>query len=237
MNRSLIGLVAYSVLTGCTPIYTADRPAEYYAQPAATGAVEASLFSSDSAVLTDADIARILTYRYTPPKLSRVAILPFGWSAWSGWSEEMALSTEEVNSKVIATLRASPQVYDASFLPSILVPEKRNAVYLREAAARYQADLLLVFRSACRSFEKYRLFASDETRAFCAVEAIVLDTRTGLVPFVASSTRNYDAKKTEGDLTFQETVLRAQLTAIAAALGEVSTAVVSFLAPKRDAGQ
>jgi len=229
MNRAIV-LLAYVVLAGCASSHTLDRPAEYYGSVAQTTAGEASLFGSDSAVLSDVDIARILAYRYTPPRLSRLAILPFGWNAWSGWSEEMAVSTEEINAKVISALKASPKIYDASFLPSILVPEKRNVPYLREAAARYQADLLLVFRSGCRSFEKYRIFKADQVRAFCNVEAILLDTRTGLVPFVATSSRSYDSAQSEGDLNFREAVLRSQLNAIAAALGEVAGAVVRFLA-------
>ena len=59
--------------------------------------------------------------------------------------------------------------------------------FLREAAARYQADLLLLFRSSCRTFERYRLFEQDQARAFCAVESVMLDVRTGLVPFVATA--------------------------------------------------
>jgi hypothetical protein len=194
------------------------------------GADEPSLFSSDASVLSDADIARIFAYRYTPPGRSRVAILPFGWSEWAGWSEEMALSTQDVNAKVLTVLKASPKIADASFLPSILVPDKRGVAFLREAAARYQADLLLVFRSACRTFEKNRVFRPDEARAFCGIEAVLLDTRTGLVPFTATATRNYDVKQTPEDFNFREAVLRSQLAAIAAALGEVSTQVVGFLA-------
>lgn len=230
MIRSILGLFALFTFAGCTTYTPAERPATYYEYAAKDGA-EPSLFSSDAAVLTDADITRILAVRYSPPQMSRLAILPFGWSAWSGWSEEMAVATEDINTRVISVLKSSPRLYDASFLPSILVPEKRNVGQLREAAARFQADLLLVFRSSCRSFEKYHVFGSDRTRAFCAVEAVLLDTRTGLVPFVATASKNYDAVQAEGELNFRETMLRSQLSAIAAALGEVSEAVVKFLEP------
>jgi hypothetical protein len=214
-------------VAGCGT-YSASRPEAYYSY-ASTKAGEPSLFSGDAAVLTDEAIGKILQYRYAPPKLSRIAILPFGWSSWSGWSEQMALSTEQVNAQVVAALRSSPKVYDASFLPSILVPEKRSVPFLREAAARYQADLLLVFRSACQSFEKYRLFSSDQTKAYCSVEAVLLDTRTGLVPFVATSMQQYSAKQESEDFNLQEAVLRAQLGALATALGDVSKSVVTFL--------
>lgn len=89
-----------------------------------------------------------------------------------------------------------------------------------------------MFRSACLTFEKNRVFKPDEARAFCGIEAVLLDTRTGLVPFTATATRNYDVKQSPEDFNFREAVLRSQLAAIAAALGEVSTQVVGFLAAR-----
>jgi len=124
----------------------------------------------------------------------------------------------------------------ASILPSVLVPGQRTVPYLREAAARYQADLLLVFRSACRSFERYRLFQSSRARAYCGVEAVLLDVRTGLVPFVATSTQSYDVEESEADLNFRETVLRSQLEAIGAGLLEVSQSVARFIESDDGAG-
>jgi hypothetical protein len=227
MSRAVL-IVAAAALAGCASSSTAPRPFEYYATSPAP-ANEESLFGGDEAVLSDAEIARILEYRYTAPLLTRVALLPFGWSTWSGWSEEMAVSAAAVDADVIATLRGSARIYDASFLPSILVPEKRTVPYLREAAARYQADLLLVFRSGCQSFERYRWVGEDQSRAYCAVEAALLDVRTGLVPFVASSTENYDITESETDLNFRETILRSQLAAIAASLQEIAASVVAFL--------
>lgn len=222
------------LLTGCGTIYTQPRPADYLASTNQATDSDTSLFSSDADVLSDADIARILEYQYTAPPLSRIALLPFGWSAWAGWSEEMALATDAIDSQVLSVLRTSPRIYDASFLPSILVPDQRSVPYLREAAARYQADLLLVFRSSCRSFERYRLFQEDQTRAFCSVEAVLLDIRTGLVPFVANSTQTFEAAQSESDLNFRETIMRSQLDSIATALGEISAAVVQFMEQSRD---
>lgn len=227
MIRTLV-LSICATLAGCTLTQTADRPVDYRDSVQQDSGTE-SLFSSDVSVLSDADIQRILSYEYISPQLSRVALLPFGWSSWSGWSEEMSLSVDAVDAQVLQVLRASPRIFDASFLPSILVPEQRTVGHLREAAARYQADLLLVFRSSCQSFQRYRLFQADQTRSYCSVEAVLLDVRTGLVPFVASSTQNLEAIESEDDLNLRETILRARLRALANALGEVSGAVVQFV--------
>ena len=226
---SMIGLVIL-FLTGCTTVSTNPRPDSYYSGLVSMPEPESgSLFSGDSAVLSDADIANILDYRYESPELSRIALMTVGGDRWSQWSEEMAVATERMRDEVIDKLEASPGVYDASFLPSILVPEKQTVPHLREAAARYQADLLLIYRSYCRSFEKYRLFAADRSKAYCGVEAVLLDARTGLVPYTSLSTRSFTAVKNKEDTNFRETVMTAQLNAVTDALGEVSDGVVGFL--------
>jgi len=228
MQRMLI-LLALLSLGGCAlPTSTPDRPDSYY-QSTSQANTESSLFGGDAEVLSDEAIGRILNHKYEPPALNRVALMPFGREVWSSWSEELSLASDELQDNVIDQLMASPAVYDASYLPSILIPDKHTVPYLREAAARYQADLLLVYRSYCRSFEKYRMFGADESRAFCGVEAVLLDTRTGLVPFTSVATRSFSTKQNDKDLNFRETMLKGQLSAVAQALSDVSAEVVRFL--------
>lgn len=229
MIRLTLFLALAVIAAGCAaPVSTLSRPDTYYesATPAET---DGSLFSGDAETLPDDAIQRILEYQYEPPPLSRIAIMPFGHEAWSTWSEELAVASESLQTRVLDQLRASPKVYDASYLPSILVPRSRTVPHLREAAARYQADLLLVYRSYCQSFDRYRFFAADTSRAYCGVEAVLLDTRTGLVPFTSVATRSYDVVEDEADTNFRETRLRAQLDATAAAMGDVGAEVVRFL--------
>lgn len=227
--RFTILLVSVFLLSGCTTVSPDPRPSAYY-ESATSSQPGSSLFSGDAETLSDDAIQKILAYKYEPPTLSRIALMPFGREIWSSWSEELALASESIQSKVLDRLRASPSVYDASYLPSILVPQTRTVPHLREAAARYQADLLLVYRSYCQSFERYRFFAADKSRAYCGVEAVLLDTRTGLVPFTTVATRTYDVVENATDTNFRETRLRAQLNATADAMGDVSTEIVQFLA-------
>lgn len=211
---------------------SSSGPGSYYAttpHPVRDLDQPVSLFPGDANVLTDEAIGRILNYRYEPPGLSRVALLPVGMEAWGGWSEVLTTATKKIEDDVIATLEASPHVYDAAYLPSVLVPEKRWVPYLREAAARFQADLLFVHRNYCRTFEKYRLFRADRVRALCGVEGVLIDTRTGLVPLTAVTSRTFDIEASADDLNFRETVLKAQLAALAEALGEAVADVVKLL--------
>lgn len=229
MIRRLSVLLLLAIATGCSvPVSTVGRPDAYY-DSLSSDSPTVSLFSGDDAVLSDEEIGRILEYDYSPPALSRIALLPFGRELWSAWSEELSLASEEMESEVIARFVASSRIYDASYLPSILIPDQKTVPYLREAAARYQADLLMVYRSYCRSFERYRLFAADRSRAYCGVEAVLLDTRTGLVPFTSSVIKSFEAAENSADINFRETVLKAQLQATTDALADVSREIVSFL--------
>ncbi len=229
--RIPVTLLLVAACAACTtvPVSTSSRPDAYYAISSPSDP-EGWLFAGDAATLSDEAINRILEYDYSPPPLNRVALMPFGREIWSQWSEELAIASQEMQTAVMDTLTASPKVYDATYLPSILIPESRTVPHLREAAARYQADLLVVYRSFCNSFERYRLFSADRTRAFCGVEAVLLDTRTGLVPFTSVASHSYDVEKNDNDMNFRETILRAQLQATATALGQVSGEIARFLA-------
>ena len=228
--RALVWAVVALTFTGCASVSTTQRPDDYYTYADTSGAGETeTLFAGDAAVLSDDAIRRILDYAYEPPELSRVALLPFGRELWSAWSEELAIASQDLDRKVIDNLQASPRIYDASILPSILIPETRTVPHLREAAARYQADLLLVYRSYCRTFERYRFLSANESRAYCGVEAVLLDTRTGLVPFTSVAFERYTARRNDDDTNFRETVLKAQLTAVTEALSKVSDDVRKFL--------
>lgn len=229
---NLVVIIAALYISGCATYATQSRPTEYYGVTQQT-AVGESLFTSDAAVLSDVDIEKNLNYQYKSPKLSRIAILPFGWSSWVGWSEEISLATKNIEANVIQELIQSNRIYDASFLPSILIPDKRTVPYLRESAARYQADLLLIYRTDCRSFEKYRLLREDKGRAYCSVESVLLDTRTGLIPLVAVSSQTYEIVQQENDINFNEARIRSQLTAVETALAEITTRVRGFIDSSR----
>jgi len=188
-----------------------------------------SLFSSDSAILSDDEIMRILAHRLLLPKQSKIGILSLGRSYWSGWSDELARTGSEVQSTLVAKLKSCSSVFDASYLPNLLIPEKRTVGHFREAAARYQVDLLLIYQASCSTYEKYRFLSPDKLKSYCTVEAVLLDTRTGIVPFTATASRDFVAEKSDADLNLMETMRRVELNALRETLGEIGDKVVAFL--------
>lgn len=233
MNKPIISMLSVIALAGCAmePVSTVDRSDVYYESLRAgeAGGTQ-SLFTSDEAVLSDGDISKILAHRYTAPRSNRIGVIALGRSFWFGYSEELARTGTDIQTGMVGKLRASPRVYDASYLPTLLIPEKRTVGHYREAAARYQADLLLIYQAACRTYEKYRLFSRDEAKSFCNVEAVILDVRTGIVPFTVTVSRDFMTRENKEDLNFRETRARAELKALADALAEIGDEVVGFLA-------
>ena len=121
------------------------------------------------------------------------------------------------------------RLVDVALLPALIAPEKVTIPYLREAAARYQADLLLVYRADGRAYERPKFLGPDEVKAKRVVEAILLDVRTGIVPFSSVSAQEYLTKKGKDDYGFAETVAKAEMKATVMGLDEVADTLVKFL--------
>jgi len=189
--------------------------------------VQRSLFKGDQAVISDQDIARILGTEISLAGRHRLAILNLGSSNY--WSDELAEVEARNSENLLHALKTSPQLSDALFLPSLLVPEKRTVPYLREAAARIQADLLFVYNARIETFRRDRVFKSDQVHAQCLAESVLLDVRTGIVVSTAKATENISMQKNPSDLNFNETVARAESEARGKAIVQLANAVVQRL--------
>jgi ABC-type uncharacterized transport system auxiliary subunit len=189
-----------------------------------------SLFSSDAAILSDEDVIRILQYRYIPEPQNKMAVMSVARGDGYYWSSELAQAAGEVQARLMAQLQQSPLVREASLLPDLLIPKGGSVGHYREAAARYQADLLLVYRAYFRTYEKSRIFSADTSKASCTVEAVLLDTRTGIVPYTVTISQDFTTSEQADDLSFYETRRRAEVTALGDALAAVAQGVVDFLA-------
>ena len=227
--KKLLFIAIGLLMTGCATVSTAQRPNDYYTQGQSDEKKEA-LFGNSGEKISDKDIERILNYQLKLPRKNRIAILKLSKDIhWRFYSNDFHQLDESIAEDFIGSLRSSPRVYDASFLPSMLVPDQRTVPYLREAAARYQADLLLAYRSKCQTFEKYKFIDPNETRAYCTVETVLLDVRSGIVPFTTVSSNEFVAKKDKGDMNFRETIRKAEMKTIAKSLKEAASEIKTFL--------
>ncbi|HET9283584.1 MAG TPA: hypothetical protein VFR24_16630 [Candidatus Angelobacter sp.] len=188
---------------------------------------QASLFKGDQAVLSDQDIARILGTQVKVDERHHLAIL--GLNPNYFWSQDLAEAEAKNFDNLVKTLKASAQLTDVRFLPSLLVPEKRTVPYLREAAARVQADLLFVYTTRIQTFRHDRFLKPNEVHAQCVAESVLLDVRTGIVVHTGKATEIIELVKTPADANFSETEARAESEARGKALLSLGSQVVEHL--------
>lgn len=226
--RAIYVLIACASIQACSTVGSIDRPASYYHEE--TSSSQGGLVDEPVLKDNDAKINDLLNYQVKLPDENRIAALKLSEdSYWRFYSSDFNQLNESLVESFIAKLRSSGRVYDASFLPAMLVPDQRSVPVLREAAARFQADLLLAYRSSCQSYQKYRLISSNENKSYCSVEAILLDVRSGIIVKSVVSTEDFSTTKSDEDQNFSETIKKAELEAIAKALGSVANEVVRFL--------
>ena len=235
-SPSLVLLLAMvAALTGCTRPSMMD-PSEMMMRAdtrerfSPDAALSESLFKEDQAALSNEDLQRILAAKVTVPERAKLAVVRYGrLPYWWGWSEDFVRLNEEIDSNFLGTLRGSGRLREVAYLPSLVTPNLMTLPYLRQSAARCQADLVLVYRTSTRTYAKQKWFAADRTRAYCTVEAVVLDTRTGLIPFSTVVNEYFSASKTKGELDFAETVAKAEQKAIGQAWQRVARETVAYL--------
>ncbi|ROQ18678.1 hypothetical protein EDC38_2908 [Marinimicrobium koreense] len=226
--RIIYVLVVCALMQACSTVGSVDRPNSYYQE--GTSSSEGGLVDSPILGDDDAKINDLLSYKVKLPEENRIAILKLSEdSYWRFYSNDFNQLNDSLIESLITTLRSSHRVYDASFLPAMLVPEKRSVPILREAAARFQADLLLAYRSSCQSYQKYRFISSNENKSYCSVEAVLLDVRSGIIAKSVVSTEDFSTEKSGEDKNFRETIKKAELEAVAKALGNVANEVNLFL--------
>ncbi len=189
-----------------------------------------SLFKEDNAVISNEEMARALNSKIELPEQGKMAVVRFGsLPYWWGWSEDFVRTNAAIDQSFLECLETSSRVKQVAYLPSLVTPAQMSLPYLRQAAARFQAHLLLIYRTTNRSYQRSKVFAADETKAYCTVEAVLLDTRTGIVPFSTVITQEYAAKERHKDTNFAETIAKANQQAIGQAWLKLADEVVAYL--------
>lgn len=244
LRQKIFPLTYAAVLaSGCAHSMTATQPGymaseEYQSR----SSLRASLFSSDQASLSNEALERILTSKIQLHKGGRLAVVrladPGDWSSretrWNmaysfcTYTDRRDVSGSPMN-MLVEALSASKRFKDISVLPSMAIPSRPTISAIREMAARFQADTALIYKQYAVTQEIYRLFAADQGKAEVMVEAILLDVRTGAIPFCAVATQDFKVKKNSDDLDALETAARAKNQAAGIALTSLAGQLNQFL--------
>lgn len=205
----LAAVLAVAALSGCSLPMQTHEPSSAAGKElmeAAPQVLDFSLFKSDKDVISDADIKRILESELRLPKQARIAVLklPSKHASYYWWSEAYLKMQQEYVDVVSGKLSGSGRVGKVTVLPSLITPRDASVSILREAAVRLQADMLLVFQITSDIYREYKLFRKDRAKAYSTCEAVLLDVRTGLIPFASVATREHLELQEKSDMKMQE---------------------------------
>lgn len=219
---SLLLLVA----TGCA---TTAPPLAYDPQPEPP---ELSFAISAGDGMSETMLSYLLDVEVVIPGDARVAVLQMpGVSDRRSYylTSERQVGSRQARLDTLRALLISDVAREVELLPSLLVPASPSIDQMRELAVRLQADLLLVYRVDSDLYRNFRAFRSDEFRAYATCEAVLLDVRTGALPFTTVVTRKYQTRKQDGDLTDEDAQSRAREQAALSALRQTGRELSNFL--------
>lgn len=189
-----------------------------------------SLFPADQKEIDNESLAAILNGTVSLPRPARIGLLRVdGYDAYWSRSENVMRLDRAKTDELIATLKGCTRVKDAMLIPRLMLPEKRTISTFRETAARCQIDELLIYSSSHEYFRQSKVWGPDEFHGYCRVEAVMLDVRTGVVPFTRIEINDYQTKRQTGDADDWETLRKAEIGATAAGLQNIVADLVRFL--------
>jgi hypothetical protein len=199
------------------------------------GTLTESLFREDQALLGNEELKTILGSPVVLPDRAKLAVVRFGrLPYWWGWSEEFVRMNEAIDANFLGRLRTSGRLRDVAYMPALVAPPQMTIPHIRQAAGRLQADLVLIYRTSTYNYERHRWFKAPRTKAYCTVEAVLLDTRTGVIPFSTVVNERFAASESKKDYGFNETIARAEQQAIGRAWERLAQESVAFLDKPQD---
>ena len=109
-----------------------------------------------------------------------------------------ALSDRHRRRTSSSTLRGSDRLGRVAYLPAMMMPNRHDDPLPARGggALPVRPDPRLPHHDRERTVN-YRLFGADEVRAYCTVEGVLIDVRSGTIPFSSIVTDRFEAKKSE----------------------------------------
>lgn len=228
MNRAapIRALALVLALTACNSAATLSQqqsPA-YQARPE----LEEPVIRAADATLSEESIRVLLSTRVVIPGRAKLAVASLeGRSvtaaahSWRGAPEFLQRRREHLDA-FAASLRETGRLEETVHLPALMMERRPSYLRLREAAALMQANLLLVYEVQTQLIYDPRLLQKDQVKTHGVVDVLLVDVKTGAVPYADTFEATHVELEREGDANAYETRKRAD--------HEVSRKVVALAA-------
>ncbi len=194
-----------------------------------------SLFNDRNASISEENIQKILEGNYRLPQQLRVAIVRLDNTSQrrSYWGDEQYLKTQQSYLDLFQEkLKQSARVANVSIIPDLLISKSPSFTTIREAAVRMQADVVVIYTINSDLYSKYKFFSKPDIKAFATTQLIMLDVRTGLIPFSCIVTKDALSQKTKEELDNAEASNRIQNEAVLLTINDIGQKITAFLNKK-----
>jgi hypothetical protein len=195
-----------------------------------------SLFNDKASTISEEGIQKILDGTYKLPQQLRVAIVRIDNSRQKGsyyWNDEEYLKTQQSYLDLFENkFKQSSRVSKVSIIPDLLISKTPSFTNIREAAVRLQADIVVIYLISGDIYSKYKFFTKPDIKAFATTQLIILDVRTGLIPFSTIVTKDNTSQKKKEELDNSEARNRIQNDAVLLTISEIGQQITSFLTGK-----
>lgn len=220
------------IFASCTTTKQMSTPNEYnYVNN--DPPIAKSLFDDKSSTISEENIQKILDGNYKLPNNLRVAFVKLESSQNQRryyWSDEHYLKSQQQYLDLFTEkFMSSNRVKSISTIPDILISKNPTFTSIRESAVRTQSDIVVIYSINSDIYSQYKLFSKTSIKAFATTQLIVLDVRTGLVPFTTIITKDFQDKKSETDLNESEATNRIKNQAVLLTIDEIGKQITEFL--------
>jgi hypothetical protein len=221
------------LISSCTPSRISNGPGSgNYGLVNPEPPIQLSLFDDKNATISEENIQKILDGNYSLPKELRVSIVKlYGTQEQSSyyWADEGYLKSQQVYLDLFSEkLKSSNRIKKVSIIPDLLVSRTPSFTAIREAAVRMQSDIVLVYTINSDIYSAYKLFTKSAIKAFATTQILILDVRTGLVPFSAIVTKDYQSSKLNSEVSTAEASSRIKDQAILLTIEDIGTQLREF---------
>ncbi|MEP7145144.1 MAG: hypothetical protein ABI707_19815 [Ferruginibacter sp.] len=194
-----------------------------------------SLFNDRASTISEENIQKILDGNYKLPQQLRVVIANLEnrqQKIYSRSDEEYLKSRQSWLDLFSQKFTQSPRVSKLSIIPDLLISKPASFTNIREAAVRMQADIVVMYSITGDLYSKYKFFTKPDIKAFSTTQLIILDVRTGLIPFSTIVTKDFLSQRKKEELDNLEAMNRVQNEAVLLTINEIGQKITSFLNTK-----
>ncbi len=229
--RIIVSSLLILLIVGCTTtrrVNSIDQQSYRSQDPPITK----SLFNDKNSTISEESIQKILDGKYTLPNKLRVSIvkLKSGNQGRYYWSNEYYLKSQQSYLDLFkSSFLNSERIDKVSVIPDILISSNPTFTNIRESAVRTQSDIVVIYSITSDLYSKYKFLSKTDIKAFATTQLIVLDVRTGLIPFSTIVTKEHQSKRQDNELNNSEAANRIKNKAVLLTIEEIGNQIATFL--------